>query len=386
LVNEHLDVDLSARYGGLAVPHPFGKASGQLSSTVPQVEADVAAGIAFIVLKTVIAEDQTGERSMGDWTVRESRMKVERRISAGGREGWNVSWKGRGWPGTLPEYLEFFERSLAVARPADIPVIPSVKYHLPAPGEAFRTGEYRHTTGALLDVWSRAGCGGAMILEKDFSPTLAGDDRARQREAILRWLAEVPAQIEQAAPGTTRLGVKLMNALFDDDFQVEMTRAAAAASPAFLVAYNRLFDPEQKVAYGGFDLSDRNLRVLERVRQTPGLRLPPVSATGNICSGRMMVEYALRGAENGQLHTFFQVPLSEYTASGGSRTARALHTLMLHPEEGVVAWLWHLNEAGRLEEREGRIHFLDLASPPPPFPLPPGLPRAKSRGEGGLPV
>ena len=74
-----------------------------------------------------------------------------------------------------------------------------------------------------------------------------------------------------------------------------------------------------------------------------------------------MAEYALRGAESGQLHTFFQLPLSEYTATGGSRTARGLHTLMLHPEEGLVVWLWHLNETGMLPEREGAIHFRDLA-------------------------
>jgi hypothetical protein len=243
-----------------------------------------------------------------------------------------------------------------------VPVVPSVKYHLPVGNDAFREGEYRHTTGLLLDVWARAGCGGAMLLEKDFSPTLAGDDRARQRETILRWLSDVPEQLERAAPGKTRLGVKLMNALFDDAFQIEMVRAATRAHPAFLIAFNRLFDPEKRVAYGGYDLSDRNLYVLDAVRATPGLALPPLSATGNICSGRMMLEYALRGAQNGQLHTFFQIPLSEYTAIGGNRTARALHTLMLHPEDGLVAWLWHLNEEGHLDEREGLIRFLDVAT------------------------
>jgi hypothetical protein len=207
-------------------------------------------------------------------------------------------------------------------------------------------------------VWKKAGPGGAMLLEKDFSPTLAGDDRARQGETILRWLASVPRLVEQTAPGQTRLGIKLMNALFDDAFQVDMVGAAMQARPAFLVAFNRLFDPVRQVAYGGFDLSDRNLRVLDAV----GAMDLSFCATGNICSGRMMVEYALRGAESGQLHTFFQLPLSEYTATGGSRTARALHTLMLHPEEGLVVWLWHLNQTGELPERDGAVHFSDLAS------------------------
>ncbi len=73
-----------------------------------------------------------------------------------------------------------------------------------------------------------------------------------------------------------------------------------------------------------------------------------------------MVEYALRGCENGQLHTFFQLPLYCYAASGGSRTARALHTLMLHPDEGLVAWLFHLCEAGQLHAVDGTIRFRDV--------------------------
>jgi hypothetical protein len=239
-----------------------------------------------------------------------------------------------------------------------MPVIPSVKYHHPAVGESFREGEYAHTTASLRTVWDSARRGTPMPIEKDFSPTLAGDDRATQQASILRWLREVPGLMAKHAPGS-RIGVKLMNALFDDAFQVEMVKAAAAANPAFLVAFNRLFDPDRQVAYGGYDLSDRNLRVLDLVHD---LALPPISATGNICSGKMMLEYALRGATSGQLHTFFQLPLSEYTATGGSRTARALHTLMLHPENGIVAWLWHLNESGKLAPVGGLIRFLDVAA------------------------
>lgn len=350
VIRDELRVDLTARYAGLSLPHPFGKASGQLSHTLPQVEADIEAGVAFIVLKTVIAEDSSGGRTMGAWKTGETRMKVERRASATGREGWTVTWKGRGWGGTLAEYLEFMKQALDAAREPDVPVIPSVKYHLPSVGEPFRTEEYAHTTGALLELWGRAGCGGDMILEKDFSPTLAGDDLAAQREAVLRWIADIPRLI----PPGVRLGLKLMNTLFDDAFQVRMTRAAKAA---FLVVYNRLYDPVRKTAYGGYDLSDRNLRVLDQLDRES---FPPRCATGNICSGRMMAEYALRGCESGQVHTFFQLPLSEYTATGGERSARALHTLLLHPTEGLVAWLWHLNEAGKLEERDGVVRFLDL--------------------------
>ncbi|UCG87278.1 MAG: hypothetical protein JSW71_01665 [Gemmatimonadota bacterium] len=364
LVREELGIDLSARYGGVPIPHPFGKASGQLSHKLHQVEADIAAGIAFIVLKTVVAEDAAGRSSMGDWAVRESKMLVERRTSRSGREGWTVTWKGRGWPGSLHDYLGFFQAALFAAAQSGIPVIPSVKYHLPSGDEVWRSQEYEHTTGKLLDVWREVGCGAEMLLEKDLSPTLAADERAGERQRILDWLARIPALIEQAAPGGVRLGIKLMNALFDDDFQVEMVAALVDRSrprPAFAVVFNRLFDLELGVAYGGWDLSDRNLRVLDLARQRLP-ELPHLSATGNICSGKVMVEYALRGCENGQLHTFFQVPLSEYTASAGSRTSRALHSLMLHPEQGLAVWLRHLHEAGSLDRRDGVVHFLDLVN------------------------
>jgi len=107
-------------------------------------------------------------------------------------------------------------------------------------------------------------------------------------------------------------------------------------------------------------LSDRNLRVLG----TPGLRpgLPGLVGTGNICSGRMIMDYARRGCESVQLHTFLQLPLSEYPATHGSRAQRALHALVFHPQDGLVAVLLELEALGRLERRGGELHFLDLAA------------------------
>ena len=64
------------------------------------------------------------------------------------------------------------------------------------------------------------------LLEKDFSPTLAGDVLADERNQILRWLREVPARVRAAAPAPIRLALKLMNARFDDAFQLEMMDAA----------------------------------------------------------------------------------------------------------------------------------------------------------------
>ncbi len=362
IVREELKLDLSARYAGLPVLHPFGKASGQLSLKLQQVEADVDAGVAFIVLKTVIAEDVRHDRTMGEWAIDESRMTVERILSSSGREGWTVTWKGRGWAGSLDEYLDFFDAAVTCAAQRNVPVIPSVKFHLPAADEDFRTQEYEHTIRRLLQVWEQVGGTDQMILEKDLSPTLAGDERSNAPERVAGWLEGVPGLIDAVAPGRVRLGVKLMNALFDDDFQVHMVRVLqdrADPPPAYLIVFNRLFNPARGVAYGGWDLSERNLRALDLARERLG-RILPLSATGNICSGKVMVEYALRGCENGQLHTFFQLPLSEYSATGGTRSARALHTLILHPTRGLAVWLRHLHEKGRLDERDGVVRFLDL--------------------------
>ena len=52
-------IDLTARYLGHSLPHPIGKGSGQLSLNPGQLETDRAAGLAFVVLKTVIARGRS---------------------------------------------------------------------------------------------------------------------------------------------------------------------------------------------------------------------------------------------------------------------------------------------------------------------------------------
>ncbi len=346
-------IDLTARYLGRTLPHPIGKGSGQLSLSLEQLETDRVAGLAFVVLKTVIAEDPAGEKSMGAWAVHETRMKVERRRSAG-RDGWTVTWKGRGWDRTFDEYLALVRAAADCTRSGEMVAVPSVKYHLPRLGEPFRTEEYRYTTERLCGAWGAD----ELPLEKDFSPTLAGNELAGEQDQILRWLREVPAQVRAGAGATpVRLALKLMNARFDDAFQLEMLQAASSADS--LVVFNRLWDPEQGVAFGGFDLSDRNLRVLQAAR-VGGLRTPPLAGTGNISSGRLIVEYARLGCESVQLHTFFQLPLSEYPATEGSRPQRALHALFFDPVNGLVACMLDLEAQGGLERRGGELKFLDL--------------------------
>ena len=351
-IRETYHIDLTARYLGEWLPHPVGKGSGQLSLNAKQLEEDAEAGLAFAILKTVIAQDEAGAQSMAAWAIHETKMKVERRRAATGAEGWTVTWKGRGWDRSFDEYLGLVRTGRDLTRVARLLVVPSVKYHLPRLDEPFRDGEYRFTTTALATAWGEP----PLLLEKDFSPTLAGDALADDRARILRWLFEVPGRVRAHAP--VRLAMKLMNARFDDDFQLDMLRAAQDADA--LVVFNRLFDEKLGVAYGGWDLSDRNLRILDRL--TPGSRpgIPELCGTGNIHSGRLIIDYARRGCTSVQLHTCFQLPLSEYPATSGTRTQRALHKLFFDPADGVIACLLELEEQGLLERRDGELRFLDL--------------------------
>lgn len=345
-VRDRYRIDLAAEYLGHALPHPIGKGSGQLSLNSGQLETDAEAGLAFVVLKTVIAQDAAGAQSMAAWAIHETKMKVERRGA-----GWTVTWKGRGWDRSFEDYLALVRAGRDLTRGGRLLAVPSVKYHLPRLGEPFREVEYAFTTQTLAEAWGDE----PLLLEKDFSPTLAGDQLSDEKAQILRWLREVPARIRAHAP--VKLAMKLMNARFDDGFQHEMLDAASGADA--LVVFNRLFDSERGVAYGGTDLSDRNLRVLDRRSDRQTVR-PSLSGTGNINSGRMIVEYATRGCSSVQLHTFFQLPLEEYTATEGSRTQRALHALVFDPRDGLVAVMLEREAAGQLERRGGVLHFLDL--------------------------
>jgi len=357
-VREAYRIDLAARYLGESIPHPIGKGSGQLSLKPEQLEADAEAGLAFVVLKTLIAEDESGAQAMAAWAIHETRMTVEAFTSASGRPGWTVTWKGRGWDRSLAEYLDLVRVGREFTRAGRMLVVPSVKYHLPMGNEAFRESEYSYTTQKLAAAWGD----GPLLLEKDFSPTLAGDPLADEPERILRWVAEIPDRIRWAAPHGLRLGLKLMNARFDDEFQLRMLKTAASSGADTAVVFNRLFSPERKVAYGGWDLSERNLRVLEAARASGAAKGVALSGTGNICSGRVLLDYAKLGCESIQVHTFFQLPLTEYAATGGSRTSRALHMLIFHPKEGLLAGMLDMEEQGTLHRVNGELRFLDLGA------------------------
>lgn len=370
----HYGIDVSTSYAGLTIKNPWGKASGQLSMTIHQVMDDWDAGLGFVVLKTVIAQDETGTQAMKAWAVPEARMVVERITGQSRENGWTVSWKGRGWWHSFEDYLKLIRESQELG--GGTLIVPSCKYHLPTADEpTWKTSEYNYTTSQLFAAWENPINGiPPMPLEKDFSPTLAGSDRATEQAQILNWLQTVPRLIRSAelpTPQPVRIGLKLFNALFEDEFQLEMLRAVhqpGPDQPDFYIYGNRLFDPDREfeghkgIAYGGPDLSDRNLRVMaafqkELVAQP---EIPPLawSATGNITTGKMALEYALRGASSFQLHTFFQLPNDQYKMRQGNRTIRALHELYFHPETGFIVWMLDLAE--RLGLSPKPIRFTDI--------------------------
>ena len=376
---EKFGLDVSAEYGGLKIRNPWGKASGQLSTTLSQVRSDVSAGLGFVVLKTVIAQDARGAQTMHEWARPETRMVVERIVGRSGEVGWTVTWKGRGWAGSFDEYTTFVREARMAAGETTL-IVPSCKFHLPASREEpWNKEEYAFTTARLQEAWHSVQTTQwqKMPLEKDLSPTLAGSERAGQQELVLSWLQKIPAMIRQAAQDAAPtfpkplIGVKLFNALWDEAFQLSMLKTLHTQTqpPDFLVYANRLFDPNREfegqrgVAYGGPDLSDRNLRVLtafDRLCRHPntGFARLPLSATGNICSGKLALEYALRGASSFQLHTFFQLPATEYRMKQGTRTEKALHELYFHPKRGFVVWAHHI--ASRLGLLSKPIQFLQL--------------------------
>ena len=372
LIDEYC-IDVASKYAGYEIRNPWGKASGQLSMTARRVQDDADAGLGFVVLKTVIAEDGAGGQSMAAWAVKESRMLVERITGRSGEQGWTVSWKGRGWWHLFDDYLQLIRDAKDIGDTNNMLIVPSCKYHLPSATESeWNREEYRFTTQAILQAW-QASDETPMPLEKDFSPTLAGSDLATVQSQIIDWLKRVPELIRfqgaasNANKSPVRIGLKLFNTMFDDDFQLRMLEAVhdpEIHQCDFLIPGNRLFDPEREfdghfgIAYGGPDLSDRNLRVMHAFLKSNSVKRLPWSATGNILSGRIAIEYAMLGASSFQLHTGFQLPSEAYAMKVGNKTQKALHQLYFHPQDGFIVWMHHLAGERGLAERPIRFQTL----------------------------
>jgi len=262
-------LEVTGSYAGLPVRNLWGKASGQLTLNLAQLEEAAAEGLGFAVLKTVIAQDSAGRQSMSAWALKESRMVAEPITSPlTGARGWTITWRGRGWWQSFDDYLALVRDGVALGRTRGMPVIPSVKHHLPGPGQnEWQIGEYGATTRALLEAWSQGGGSLPMPLER----------QGQARGEICRQPLEI-------------------------------------------------------------------------------------SATGDVSSGRIAIEYALRGCTSMQIHTLFQLPAEIFAMRRGSKIERAIHRLYFDPADGFIVWAAHAaRRLGLIAPGSGTIRFRDLA-------------------------
>ena len=306
------DLDMTASYAGITLRNPWGKASGQLSLNRVQIEEAAEAGLGLVVLKTVIAQDSSGRQSMSAWAIKESQMVVEPiQSEQTGATGWTVTWKGRGWWQPFTDYLHLIRAACSdrpKPRSSRRPVRESTTCPRPAKPSGEPTNMSRQLVRFSMLINHRLAMS-PMPLEKDFSPTLAGSDRVSGQAMVLEWL-QTRSRLDPI--GRTRRRARSRSASSSSTVSTTIPsnwrcwpRSIAGSRPRISVIYaNRLFDPnrvfegKRGVAYGGPDLSDRNLRVLSALRSSQergeidGMPLE-ISGTGDISSGRIAVEYAL---------------------------------------------------------------------------------------------
>ena len=336
-----------------------GRASSR--STPEQLETDRAAGLAFVVLKTVIAEDADGRaRRWGPGPSTRRGCGSSGAASADGREGWTVTWKGRGWDRSFDDYLALVRaagdltRSGATARGALGQV---------SPAPAGRAVSRRRSTGTPPRGWRRRGAAGPLPLEKDFSPTLAGDaladERAQHPPLAARGARPDPrARRAGARPARAQAHERPVRRRLSarDAGRGRRGRRAGRASTGCGTMPAR-------VAYGGWDLSERNLRVLAGARAAVAARAgPALVGTGNVCSGRLRPRLCpARAARASQLHTFFQLPLARVPGHRRlSHRARAPRAALPPGGRAGGRRCCELERAGVLHRRGGELRFLDL--------------------------
>ena len=328
---ESYGLDMTASYAGTTIRNPWGKASGQLSLNASQIEEAADAGLGFVVLKTVIAQDAAGpavDVGLGDQGIADGRRADHQPDRPARRAGRSP---GRGGGGGSRSTITSTWCAAAARSAAGRGTARRPLGEVPPPGAAStRPGGRRsivETTRQLAGrLPIRRPVRDAMPLEKDFSPTLAGSDRAGQRAVVLEWLSRVPDLIRSAGTGRqVKVGLKLFNSLEGDDFQLAMLAEVHGESrPDYPRLRQSPFRSRSRVR----GPARRRLRRSrpERSEPPPALRPPgrrrrgarstgqplEISATGDISSGRIAVEYALRGCTSFQIHTLFQLPAAEF--------------------------------------------------------------------------
>ena len=213
-------------------------------------------------------------------------------------------------------------------------VVPSCKYHLPRPRRRVARRRVRlHDAPAPRRVGRAATCGGGDAAREGLQPDarrlrprLAGGDRPR--------VSAVTGLIREAAAARpVSVGLKIFNAIFDDDFQLEMLASSTSDAGRAAGRLHRLRQPALRPRSGVRGHAGCRLRRPRSERPQPaGARAagtleqrgeyhgaPPDQRDGGHRSGRMAAEYLLRGASTFQMHTLFQLPSSEYRMHGAAR-------------------------------------------------------------------
>jgi hypothetical protein len=358
-------IDLTTDYVGIKLPHPFGKAAGQLSMSGKHVLSDRMNGLAFTVLKSAVGVTMSGDLGISDWALPAPKMRLNRRIARDGREGWTVVWRGRAWTKSFDAYLELYRESLS-QNPGYV-VIPSLIFDITNPDRAIKQGLY--CIPKLYEVYLKISPAFQFLMEVDISPTLFFLPDSNDPDKVMNWVLTSVRAAKEGLPEGVKCVVKLTNADRGAEYQLEMAQKALEVGGnkvSGLLIGNRLFDHngefegKKGIAYGGFDLSNANLATLDLIKKA-GIDIPLV-ATGNIHSGKMMCEYAIRGCLSGEMHTFFQLPSNAYRTpvKGLPRQWVALKELMFHPDDGLLAVMLKLERSGLLERRDGVLRFSDM--------------------------
>ena len=142
--------------------------------------------------------------------------------------------------------------------------------------------------------------------------------------------------------------------------------------PDFLIYANRLFDRQrvfdgvQGVAYGGPDLSDRNLRLLSGwAPARTAARFPgkpwrfPVRAISARDGSPSSTPCAAASASRFTPCSSF--PRRSTRCARGSKIEPALHRLYFDPADGLIIWIHHAAARLGLLHADGSVRFLDLA-------------------------
>src|SRR5258708_38490826 len=99
---------------------------------------------------------------MAAWALHETKMTVEQRRSIAGRDGWTVTWKGRGWDRSFEDYLALGRAGPGLTRGGSPLAGPPGQDPLPGPGAAVRGPAYRLPTPPGGRAWG----GGGVVHER----------------------------------------------------------------------------------------------------------------------------------------------------------------------------------------------------------------------------